>query len=370
MDVKKLKIAIMGAGLSGLAAAIELERHGIEPVIFEKRSRIGDRFINGEVFFSLFSRPVLDEIHYLSEHHQIYLQPLSNIRQLDVFSENAHASLSGHIGFITGRGRHEQSLESQLAQQVRGTIEFHSERTYENLLQEFTHVILATGDASYTVQIQPFEMSTSVTLIGGIVEGDFQRSQVCCWLDNTLAPHGGNGYLLPLSEREASLVLAYPEKQDLSSYSSQQQWDLFFTRAQKDLKQTLKVVDTFEVNQYLMGLAKHPRIGNTFFVGNCYGVLMPFMGFGQFAAILTGIYAAWDICGMGSYQTLTESLRKSHKNSLVLRRLLEGLDNSSVDKVVDKLNGFWGRMLVDSRHDVLKWAAYLARVASFGRLSN
>jgi len=31
-----MKVAIVGAGLSGLSCAIELERHKIKPVIFEK----------------------------------------------------------------------------------------------------------------------------------------------------------------------------------------------------------------------------------------------------------------------------------------------------------------------------------------------
>ncbi len=38
-----MKVAIMGAGISGLSCAITLEKNGIEPVIFEKRSKARDR---------------------------------------------------------------------------------------------------------------------------------------------------------------------------------------------------------------------------------------------------------------------------------------------------------------------------------------
>lgn len=361
-----MKVAIMGAGLSGLACAMELERHGIEPIIFEKRRTVGDRFVNGEVFFSLFSRPVLDEIRYLSERHKLYLQPITNINQLIVSAPEATATLKGRVGFITSRGRHAQSLEGQLARTVKTDIRFHSEESYEHVAQHYTHVVLATGDATYTEKLQRFDTSSTVTLAGATVEGQFQPHQVQCWLDNSLAPHGGYGYVIPLSRREASLVVAYPEKHGFAAYDSQRQWDLFFRRAQKDLGQELKVTDTFEVNRYIMGLAQHPRIGNTFFVGNCFGALMPFMGFGQFQAILTGIYAAWDICGLGDYECLTEPLRHAHQNSLALRRAIEQMDNSRLNQVVDKLNGFWGRKLVETKVDVLKWGSYLARISSLG----
>jgi flavin-dependent dehydrogenase len=49
-----MNIAIMGAGLSGLACAITLEKHGITPEIYESRSRVGDRFVNWEVLLSIF----------------------------------------------------------------------------------------------------------------------------------------------------------------------------------------------------------------------------------------------------------------------------------------------------------------------------
>ena len=35
---KMIKVAVIGAGIAGLSCAIELERHGITPVIFEKNT--------------------------------------------------------------------------------------------------------------------------------------------------------------------------------------------------------------------------------------------------------------------------------------------------------------------------------------------
>lgn len=112
----------------------------------------------------------------------------------------------------------------------------------------------------------------------------------------------------------------------------------------------------------IMGICQYPRIDNTFFTGNCFGSIMPFMGFGQFMAMLTGIYAGLDLCGQGNYEELTKPLRKSYENSLVLRRAYEKLDNSRLDSLVRKLNGPWSKLVFNSGHlDVMKVLSYILR---------
>jgi len=362
-----MNVAIMGAGLSGLACAIELERYGVNPTIFEDRSQVGDRFINAEVFASIFSRPVMDEVRYLSEQHGIFIQPPSNIEEITMYSANRQAILRGPIGFVSFRGRHNDSLEMQLSRQVRSTVIFNSEKSYEELVKEFTHVIVATGDAAYAKKLQSFDVGLTVTLIGATVEGSFTRTKVQCWFDNQFAPHAGYGYLIPFSEKEATLVLAYPEYKGVSSYDSKGLWEQFHERASRDMEQSLRVTDTFEVHEYMIGIAKFPRLGNTFFVGNCFGALMPLMGFGQFQSILTGVYAAQDICGIGEYEQLTSSIRKSYENSIALRRFIESLDNEGMDRVIELLNGYWGQRLVHSKGNVLRWAGYAVRTFSVFR---
>ncbi|MCF8564557.1 NAD(P)/FAD-dependent oxidoreductase [Alicyclobacillus tolerans] len=359
-----MRVAIMGAGLSGLSCAIELERHGIHPTILERRSRVGDRFINGEVFADIFSRPVKDEVRYLAENHQIYIQPPSNINELILYSPNQQATLKGPIGFVSIRGRHEESLENQLARQVKSKVHFNAEESYEDLLREYTHVVVATGDAEYVKRIQAFEVGLTVTLKGTTVEGAFSRARVICWFDQRFAPHTGYGFLIPFSEKEATLVLAYPEYKGISAYDKDELWKRFQDRASRDLGQSLKVTDSFEVNEYIMGIAESPRLGNTLFVGNCLGTIMPLMGFGQFPSILSGIYAALDICGIEKYEDLIASIRSSYYNSLALRRFVESLDNDGIDKVIKLLNGYWGYKLIHSKINFLKWAGYAVRTLS------
>src|SRR5690554_3205795 len=99
-----MDVTIMGAGLSGLSCAITLERNGISPAIFEKRDKVGDRFVNGEILLSIFSRPVHDCIASLSEEYGIFLKPTSNIQKIELYSKNEKAIIEGHLGFTNIRG--------------------------------------------------------------------------------------------------------------------------------------------------------------------------------------------------------------------------------------------------------------------------
>ncbi|WP_410772045.1 NAD(P)-binding protein [Fontibacillus sp. BL9] len=348
-----MKVAIMGAGLSGLACAIRLEQLGVSPDIFEKRGSVGDRFVNGEVLLTIFSRPVRDEISYLADKYQIYLHPTGNIGEFVISSQHEQAKLSGHMGFCNIRGRHENSFENQLARQVKTKIHFHSERTYEDLVKEYTHVILATGDAEYAAVMKNFEVDLTATLKGATVEGDFSRYRVMCWLDDRYAPKG-YGYLIPYSKTEANIVIAFPDELHSVPGSTDEKWKLFFERVCTDLGQNLKVTDRFEVNNYIIGQCNEPRIGNTLFTGNCLGTVMPLFGFGQFPSLLSGIYAAEELCGIGSYIESTRELRESYQNSLTLRKWYEKMDNSQKDKLVKRMNGHWGEKLLTTQMDVLK----------------
>lgn len=356
-----MNVAIMGAGLSGLACAITLEKYGYTPTIFESRRRPGDRFINGEAIIPILDRPINDAYAYLSEHHDIYLQPLSNIKSATFYSENKEANLKGNLGFLNIRGRHAQSLETQLANQVKSHIHFNSKVTYEQLLKEFTHIVLATGDAAYATKLQDYRVDLTVTLKGATVEGDFDSAHVGIWLDNTLSPKG-YGYLMPFSEKEASITIGYPDYPENQAMNIEILWDNFYNRVCRALNQTLKITDQFEVNRYIIGQCKSPRLGNTFFTGNCFGAIMPAFGFGQLPSMLTGIYAAMDLTGRGNYNELVLPLQKSYDNSLVLRRFMEGLDNKKLDWLVTSFTTKLANRLFNNQQlNPFKIGSYLLR---------
>lgn len=355
-----MEIAIMGAGLSGLACAITLEKHGVSPAIFEKRGQVGDRFVNGEVLMSIFSWPVKDCIASLSEDFGIYLKPAAPIQKMLLFSKNERAVIEGHLGFSNIRGREQDSFEAQLEKQVQSPIHYHSKYTYEELASKFSHVILAAGDGAYAKETGNFREDLTVSIKGTTVEGDFDRYTVMAWLDYDFAPYG-YGFVIPFSKKEATVSLAIPDyhgaNRSIGGY-----WKIFYEKVCRQLNQDLKITDHFQITGYPIGICRSGRVGNTFYVGNCFGTMMPFMGFGQYTALLSGVYAAYDLLGLGNYEELMKPLRQSYENSLVLRRAMEQLTNDGIDRIVRAMQGYWGEKLFRTKAvNPLKLASYLLR---------
>ncbi|SEM51830.1 Dehydrogenase (flavoprotein) [Mesobacillus persicus] len=356
-----MEIAIMGAGLSGLACAITLEKNGITPTIFEKRREVGDRFVNGEALLDIFTRPVQDCIASLSDEYGIFLKPTSAIQRMKLFSKNEQAVIEGHLGFTNIRGRDHDAFESQLERQTKTTIHYHSEKTYEELLSEYTHVVLATGDGAYAKETHNYREDLSVSIKGATVEGSFDKYTVMAWIDYDIAPYG-YCFLIPYSEKEANITIAIPDLPENKNVETSELWDTFYSMVQSQLKQELPITDQFQITQYLMGICHSARIGNTFYVGNNFGTMMPFMGFGQYASIVSGVYAAYDLCGLGNYEELMKPLRQSYEDALVLRRAMEQLSNKGLDRIIHSLNGYWGeKLFLKKSINPIRVASYLLR---------
>ncbi|MPW24408.1 NAD(P)-binding protein [Alkalibaculum sp. M08DMB] len=328
-----MEVAIMGAGISGLSCAITLEKNGVTPTIFEKRKSVGDRFVNAESLFSILNRPIQDSISYVAENFHIKLSPITEVDKIFLHSKNQVGSVNGKIGYTNIRGRHANSFENQLAKQVKSKINFNSTDEYKDICKKFDYVVLATGDAEYAVKLNNYRYDLRCAVKGVTVKGEFIKSNPHVWFNYEILPKG-YGWLIPFSKEEAHLVIVYTD----STSEIDQIWDKFFSLVCKSLDQDLKITDDFQIKNYMVGICNESKIDNTYFIGNCFGAISPGFGFGQFASILTGVYSAYDICGLESYEELVKPLFENYNHSIVFRRFLEQLTDKQIDFYVDKLN--------------------------------
>ncbi|MDI3478274.1 MAG: hypothetical protein PWQ59_1799 [Thermoanaerobacterium sp.] len=77
-----MKVAIIGAGSSGLTVAIRLESYGIKPDIFERKSKVGDTFNHVAGLLNVVNRPINDPLDYLKNNFDINIVPLNNINRI------------------------------------------------------------------------------------------------------------------------------------------------------------------------------------------------------------------------------------------------------------------------------------------------
>ena len=64
-----MKVAIIGAGLSGLSCAVELKKHGITPTVFEKTKTLGDKPGRLVSTLRLFHRSIVPPMDFINKRY-------------------------------------------------------------------------------------------------------------------------------------------------------------------------------------------------------------------------------------------------------------------------------------------------------------
>ena len=96
-----MKVAIIGAGLAGLSCAIELERHGIKPVILEMRAHVGEALVYSGIWPRVVNRPLSNPLKYLKKEYSLELIPSYHIKKMIMFSPHSNAIERGSLGIYS-----------------------------------------------------------------------------------------------------------------------------------------------------------------------------------------------------------------------------------------------------------------------------
>ena len=325
-----MKVAILGAGLSGLACAKYLEDHNITPVIFEKRHRVGERFPNMEAVMRLMYRPIKDPLLYINKKYQLNLLPAGITHTLEINGPNSQTIFSGdNLGYTSIRGHDDRSWECQLEKQIKSEIHFNATVRWQDLEQDFDRIVIATGDPTISQELGVWKTDMEAFLKGCIVKGTFDVGVAKIWL-NTQLSKKCMVYFAPFDTNQASYcTVAMP--------SALEELDTLWSRTVSELNIHPIPQTEFKFEEYKLGRASTRQIGKLLLTGAAGGFVEPFMGFGQISSILSGIHAAESIITGANYNALTSWFNKHYADSLTLRRYANTMNNDDFDKLVSSL---------------------------------
>lgn len=351
-----MKIAIMGAGLSGTACGYGLQSLGLKFDIYEQLHMVGARFANMEAILQILHKPYKDCFDFLDDNYGLRIQGISPISRLVIHGPTTKAIVEGELGYLTARGNHSGSLEVQISQQLDTKINFDAFENLDDLRRAYDYVVVAIGNPRETRRLDNWETDVPVNLMGATIRGKFHEQEVSAWFNNDFAPKG-YCWLLPYNSSVASLAMGIPgEPRNLEPY-----WQKFLS----SLDFEFEIKDTFLIYNYKMGRVKRREIDGTYFVGNAGGHLLPFLGFGQFSSMVAGLEVAYSIaerCGISvtrKREGVLEQLDTDYKDSLALRKALELLDNDNLDRLVETVSKDWAKKVFDK--DSLPLINYLGK---------
>lgn len=321
-----MKVAIIGGGFSGLCCAHELERYGIRPVIYEQKSFIGEPMSHVTAVLSISHRPVMDSLKHFREHWNIDIKPIALIKNLIHHSPNITSAVKGTHGYLLKNTHEADSTKGQLLSQLKHSeIRLSTPGDAEKLSQEYDYVVVANGHNDISLEYGIWQEWYHGMVRGAVVHGDFDPEGLTMWLNKDYLK-SGYAYMTPFNRNKASIILIVG---DVNGREVDYYWDLFLNT--ENIR--YPIVEEFKLD-HRAGYAYPLRVNNIIFAGNAAGGLDPFLGFGHFNGVVTGVAAARTIAAGMDYDKQLKSIIKRNHEMRQFRKLFNNLTNEDFDRVV------------------------------------
>jgi digeranylgeranylglycerophospholipid reductase len=331
-EVQKVKVAIIGAGVTGLACAIECERLGVYADLYERDHTIGWIWPSVSYWPSMFFRDTGDIIDYLKREYKIDLTPTSECKNIVLKSPNQRASINGKLGYFIVRGKGEESLESQLRRFLRKTVvHFNRNVDYKELSKNYDWVVVATGNNAVARDLGLWQDEGLVSIMGGVALGNFNHESASLYLDTSYA---GTGYarLTPFSSTQAIVGLYAIDCEKLDTER------LFSVFLQKEGLTNLEFLLKLLPPPFSTGKVRKFQVRNILLAGRSAGLTEKLLGVGAPEGIISGILAARSIINNENYTEQVEKIRNHVDNISSFRKIIEKFDNDDYDKLISAID--------------------------------
>lgn len=320
-----MKVAIIGAGLSGIICALQLQKYRIVPDIYERKNVFGEEYRHVGAALEIALRPIQDPLQYINEKYDIYLKPSGLIRRIIHKSPHAKAKIKGNLGYFLIRGADPDSVESQLVKNLKSRIMYGNEADYKKLKKKYDYVVVATGYPTEARELGIWQDAIKMSIQGAVISGKFDSDTFIVWLNKNYCK-SGYAYLAPITNKKASLILAVDEiePESLDSY-----WSLFL----KTEKLRVKIIEKFQKVHY-SGFVYPHRVDNLYFIGNAAGCLDPLLGFGIYTSVVTASEAAKSIALGTDYECGIQKELHFNDKMYEFRKAFNKLDNKGYDHLI------------------------------------
>ena len=324
-----MRIAIVGAGLAGLACAHELERLGFTAELFEKQPRVGKRATVTETMAQfLHLHPRQDIMACLQQDLHLPVQPGNHIHQAVLHGPRHEAQITGHLGYTTVRGVDERSPENQLARHVRSPITYGKAPDVYGLAREYDWVVVATGDPTWAKEFLQWQTDIAWSIRGAVVTGEFNPGRLDFFFRTDYAGTG-YGMVSPIDERRATVGIAVP---NTSARELDQLWQTF---RMAERRRWTAEEELFQFDRLEYGTVRACVLGNVLLVGAGAGFAEGLALSGQCMALASGVCAARQILLQDrSLQRLHRRWKVRYQQFHSLRRVVDGWGDAEMDLFV------------------------------------
>lgn len=320
-----MKVAIIGAGLAGLACAHELSRNGIPADIFEKKNYIGSHTTHTSATLKLFDKTGRDSLKSLRKKFHFKLSPMCPLKEMVMLSPENRFSVKGNLGYIFLRGMDLSSLENQLAAGFKPSVRFNENIRISDLEDKYDHIVVASGDCTIAKELGLWTTNLNTYVRIGTAIGKFETGSIRMWFNTEYSKHC-YCYMIANSSKEASIILT---ADNASSIDAEYYWKTFLTIEEI----TYPIIETMDF-EYNLGYVSNVRPGNIYFTGGSAGLTDDLVGLGVFNALESGALAARSIVEGEDYARLVRPLQKSMEECHKFRELAGTFSNEDYNKLL------------------------------------